>query len=74
MTTYKVGYFVGSLATTPSTARSPRRSSGSRRRTCSSTEIPIKDLPLYSHDYDADYPPEGRRSRRPSPASTPSCS
>ncbi len=23
-------------------------------------EIPIKDLPLYSYDYDADYPPEGR--------------
>jgi chromate reductase len=24
------------------------------------TEIPIRDLPLYSYDYDADYPPEGR--------------
>ena len=24
------------------------------------TEIPIKDLPLYSPDYDADYPPAGR--------------
>lgn len=23
-------------------------------------EIPIKDLPLYNHDFDADYPPEGR--------------
>ena len=23
-------------------------------------EIPIRDLPLYSQDYDADYPPEGR--------------
>ena len=23
-------------------------------------EIPIKDLPLYSYDYDADYPPAGR--------------
>ncbi len=24
------------------------------------TEIPIKDLPLYSYDYDADYPPVAR--------------
>ena len=24
------------------------------------TEIPIRDLPLYSYDYDADYPPEAR--------------
>src|SRR5690606_2848355 len=23
-------------------------------------EIPIGDLPLYSYDYDANYPPEGR--------------
>ena len=23
-------------------------------------EIPIKDLPLYNHDFDEDYPPEGR--------------
>ncbi|MFD6897799.1 NADPH-dependent FMN reductase [Rhodococcus sp. NPDC060086] len=23
-------------------------------------EIPIRDLPLYSQDYDADYPPQGR--------------
>jgi chromate reductase len=60
MATYKIGYFVGSLA------------SGSINRTLSQalirlapedlefTEIPIKDLPLYSYDYDADYPPEGR--------------
>ena len=26
----------------------------------SSREIPIKDLPLYSYDYDADFPPAGR--------------
>lgn len=58
--TYKIGYFVGSLA------------SGSINRTLSKaliklapedlefTEIPIRDLPLYSYDYDADFPPEGR--------------
>lgn len=57
---YKIGYFVGSLA------------KGSINRTLSQaliklapedlefTEIPIKDLPLYSSDFDADFPPEGR--------------
>ncbi len=57
---HRIGYFVGSL------------SSRSINRTLSKallrlapddlefTEIPIKDLPLYSSDYDADYPPEAR--------------
>jgi chromate reductase len=27
-------------------------------------EIPIKDLPLYSYDYDADFPPEGLALKR----------
>ena len=60
MQTYKIGYFVGSLA------------SGSINRTLSKaliklapegfefTEIPIRNLPLYSQDYDADFPLEGR--------------
>jgi len=58
--THRIGYFVGSLA------------KGSINRTLSKalirlapeelefTEIPIGDLPLYSYDYDEDYPPEGR--------------
>jgi len=57
---YRIGYLVGSLA------------KGSINRTLSKalialapddlefTEIPIGNLPLYSWDYDADYPPEGR--------------
>ena len=28
------------------------------------TEIPIKDLPLYSPDFDADYPPVARALKR----------
>ncbi|KAF5998739.1 NADPH-dependent FMN reductase [Streptomyces sp. WAC00263] len=60
MTTYKVGYIIGSLA------------SQSINRTLSKAlirlappeleflEIPIKDLPLYSYDYDSDYPAEGK--------------
>jgi chromate reductase len=54
---FKIGYFVGSL------------SSNSINRTLSKalirlasaelefTEIPIKDLPLYSPDFDAAFPP-----------------
>ncbi|CAN7507269.1 NAD(P)H-dependent oxidoreductase [Arthrobacter sp. LjRoot78] len=60
MASFKIGYFVGSLAR------------GSINRTLANalvklapgdlefTEIPIKDLPLYSYDYDADFPPAGR--------------
>jgi chromate reductase len=64
MATYKIGYFVGSLAR------------GSINRTLSRalirlapeelqfTEIPIKDLPLYNPDFDGDYPPPGRELKR----------
>jgi chromate reductase len=57
---YKVGYLIGSLAT------------ASINRTLSKvlvrlapvelelTEIPIRDLPLYNYDYDADFPPVAR--------------
>jgi chromate reductase len=60
MSPHTVGYFVGSLAT------------ASINRTLSKAlirlappglvfvEIQIRDLPLYSYDYDAAYPPEGR--------------
>ena len=66
MTTFKVGYMIGSLA------------KGSINRKLASAltplapenrfrEIPFEDLPLYSYDYDADYPgrrPSRTRSRR----------
>jgi chromate reductase len=60
MAPYKIGYLVGSLAST------------SINRTLSTaliklappelefSEIPIRDLPLYNPDFDADYPPPGR--------------
>jgi len=60
MTTHKVGYLIGSLAR------------GSINRTLAKalvrlappefamSEISFKDLPLYSYDYDADYPPPGK--------------
>jgi chromate reductase len=57
---YTVGYFVGSLAK----ASINRTLSKALIRLAPSEldfrEIPIKDLPLYSYDYDEDYPPEGR--------------
>jgi chromate reductase len=61
---YKVGYFIGSLA------------QGSINRTLSKalvrlapddlqmSEIPIGNLPLYSYDYDNDFPPEAREFKR----------
>jgi len=64
MAAYRIGYFVGSLAR------------GSINRTLSRalirlapaelafTEIPIGDLPLYSSDFDSDYPPPGRELKR----------
>lgn len=60
MTTYKVGYFVGSLSSTSIN----RVLSEALIRVAPSelefSEIPIRDLPLYSPDYDADYPLEAR--------------
>ena len=60
MATQKVGYFVGSLAK----ASINRTLSKALIRLAPAgmefTEIPIGDLPLYSYDYDDDYPPEGR--------------
>jgi chromate reductase len=60
MSSFTVGYFVGSLA----------RGSINRKLATALTrlappelklrEIPIGELPLYSYDYDADYPPAGR--------------
>ena len=57
---YTVGYFVGSLAK----ASINRQLAGALVRLAPDdlilSEIPIRDLPLYSYDYDADYPPVAR--------------
>ena len=60
MTTYKVGYFVGSLATASINRTMSTALIRLAPRDLEFKEIPIRDLPLYSYDYDADYPPEGR--------------
>ena len=60
MSKYKVGYFVGSLAR----ASINRKLANALVRLAPAglelREIPIRDLPLYSYDYDADYPAPAR--------------
>jgi len=56
MDTYKVGYFVGSLSSTSINRVLSRALVRLAPRDLEFTEIPIGDLPLYSPDFDDDYP------------------
>ena len=60
MTTYKVGYFVGSLAKGSINRQLAKALVRLAPPQLQMVEIPIGDLPLYSYDYDADYPPVAR--------------
>lgn len=60
MATYKVGYFVGSLAKNSINRQLAQALIRLAPPELQFVEIPIKDLPLYSPDYDADYPPVAR--------------
>lgn len=55
---YKVGYFVGSLSSTSINRELSRALIRLAPEDLEFTEIPIRDLPLYSPDYDTNYPPE----------------
>lgn len=57
---YNVGYFVGSLSSTSINRILAKALISVAPDDLKFTEIPIRDLPLYSQDYDADYPPEAR--------------
>ena len=57
MNTYKVGYFVGSLSSTSINRLLSKALVRLAPPELQFAEIPIVDLPLYSQDYDADYPP-----------------
>ncbi|HMC55612.1 MAG TPA: NADPH-dependent FMN reductase [Gemmatimonadaceae bacterium] len=57
MTTYNVGYFVGSLATKSINRLLAKALVRLAPPELQLTEIPFKDLPLYSYDYDTNYPP-----------------
>jgi chromate reductase, NAD(P)H dehydrogenase (quinone) len=58
MSTYKIGYFVGSLSSTSVNRILSRALIKLAPDDFEFTEIPIRDLPLYSPDFDGDYPPE----------------
>jgi chromate reductase len=58
--TYAVGYFVGSLARASINRKLARALTRVAPPELTMREIPIGELPLYSYDYDADYPPSAR--------------
>lgn len=60
MTTYTVGYFVGSLAKNSINRKLASALVQLAPAELSMREIGIRDLPLYSYDYDKAYPPEGQ--------------
>src|SRR5215208_789564 len=60
MTTYKVGYFIGSLAKASINRKLCQALVRLAPRELEMSEIPFKDLPLYSYDYDTDFPAPAR--------------
>ena len=64
MGTYRIGYLIGSLAK----GSINRKLAGALVKLAPSNleleEIPIGDLPLYSYDYDSDYPEVARRFKQ----------
>jgi chromate reductase len=57
MAGFKVGYFVGSLATKSINRLLAKALVRVAPQELQLTEISFKDLPLYSYDYDKNYPP-----------------
>ena len=60
MTSFKVGYLIGSLATQSINRKLARALIRLAPEGLEFTEIPFRDLPLYSYDYDDDYPEVAR--------------
>jgi chromate reductase len=60
MTTYKVGYLIGSLAKASINRKLATALVHLAPPELDMAEIPFKDLPLYSYDYDADFPSAAR--------------
>jgi len=58
METYEVGYFVGSLSSTSINRVLSQTLIKLAPYDLRFTEIPIGNLPLYSPDFDNDYPPK----------------
>ncbi len=62
--TYKVGYLVGSLAKASLNRRLAEALVKLAPPELAMTEIPFKDLPLYSYDFDADFPAVAREFKQ----------
>jgi chromate reductase len=60
MTKYKVGYFVGSLSSTSINRELAKALIRLAPEDLEFSEVPIGNLPLYSQDYDHDFPAEAR--------------
>jgi chromate reductase len=60
MSTHKIGYFVGSLSSTSINRVLSKALISVAPENLEFSEIPIRDLPLYSPDFDGDYPAEAR--------------
>jgi len=60
VTTFTAGYMVGSLAKGSLNRKLSRALTRLAPEGLLLREIPIGELPLYSYDFDADYPPAGR--------------
>jgi chromate reductase, NAD(P)H dehydrogenase (quinone) len=60
MTTHKVGYLIGSLAKGSINRKLAKALVRLAPPELVMSEISFNDLPLYSYDYDADYPPAGK--------------
>lgn len=60
MANYQVGYFVGSRSSTSINRLLAQALMKLAPPELALHEIPIRDLPLYSQDYGADYPPVAR--------------
>jgi chromate reductase len=61
MTNYKVGYLIGSLASGSINRKLAKALTALAPESLSFVEITFNDLPLYSYDYDADFPPAARK-------------
>ncbi|MFZ7096618.1 NADPH-dependent FMN reductase [Luteimonas dalianensis] len=64
MKTYNVGYLVGSLATESINRKLANAMFKLAPEQLKFHEISFKDLPLYSYDYDDDYPEAGKRFKK----------
>lgn len=64
MSRFKVGYIVGSLAKDSINRKLAKALIGLAPERLEFTEISFKDLPLYSYDYDDDYPEVARKFKQ----------